>query len=144
MEEIVGADQLIAVFGYWPSFHDAEVLWIRLERSTHAENYGPTFEALVHAFEITSEIDPAGYFVLRHHTLVHLRFENVVNLLLEGFNDQNALMGLGIKDIRQRQMERIWWEVTFDPAWGVAASFQCNSIEVLSVIPCDKDGMLPT
>jgi hypothetical protein len=43
---IAGAEKLITVFGYWPSFHDAEVLWIELRRRPCGEGYGPTLEAL--------------------------------------------------------------------------------------------------
>jgi hypothetical protein len=140
MEGIAGAQQLMAVFGYWPSFHDAEVLSIKLDRMAIDESDGPILEATVHVFEMTSEVDSTGHYVLRHHVLAHLRFDDVVELTLEGFNHQNALFGLGIKDIRERQLERIRWEVSFDPSWGVGASFQCYGVEVVSVTPCDKDG----
>jgi hypothetical protein len=141
VEHIAGAEQLVAVFGYWPSFHDAEVLWLRLDRRAHGDGcYGPTLEALVHAFEMTSEVGADGYYVLRHHVLVLLRFRDVVDLRLDGFNHQNALMGLTLTDLRDRQMERVRWAVRFDSAWGVDASFQCYSVEIVSVVPCSKAG----
>lgn len=139
-DRIVGAAQLVAVFGYWPSFHDAEVLWMRLDRRPHGEGYGPTLEALVHAFEMTNEVSTDGYYILRHHVLVHLLFREVVDLRLEGFNNQNALMGLTLSDLRGRQFERVVWEVRFDSAHGVDASFQCHSVEVVRVAPCSKTG----
>jgi hypothetical protein len=137
VDRIDGAEQLIAVFGYWPSFHDAEVLWMRLDRSAPSDGYyGPTLDALVHAFEMTSEVGADGYYVLRHHVLVHLRFLDVVELQLEAFNHQNALMGLTFTDLRERQMERVLWAVRFDSAFGVDASFQCYGVEVVTVVPC--------
>jgi hypothetical protein len=49
---IAGAEQLVAVFGYWPSFHDADVVELRLYRRAQGEGgYGPTLEALLHAFD---------------------------------------------------------------------------------------------
>jgi hypothetical protein len=141
VEHIAGAVQLVAVFGSWPSFHDAEVLWFRLDRRAHGEGcYGPTLEALVHAFEMTSEVGADGYYVLRHHTLVHLRFLDAVELRLDGFNSQNALMGLTLTDLRDRQTERVRWAVHFDSAFGVDASFQCSAVEVVSVVPCSNAG----
>ena len=141
VEYIAGAEQLVAVFGYWPSFHDAEVLWLRLDRRASGDGcYGPTLEALVHAFEMTSEVGADGHYVLRHHVLVHLRFLDVVELRLDGFNYQNALMGLTLTDLRDRQMERVRWAVRFDSAFGVDASFQCCAVEVVSVVPCSKAG----
>ncbi|HEX4416131.1 MAG TPA: Imm50 family immunity protein, partial [Lacipirellulaceae bacterium] len=134
LEYIAGAEQLTKVFGYWPSFHDAEVLWIKLDRR------GPIVESAVHVFEITNEIDADGCYVLRNHLLVHLRFNKVVEVAVKDFNHQNALMGLRLLDLRSRQLEGIAWEVHFDPSWGLDATFQCASVEVVSVTPCDRCG----
>jgi hypothetical protein len=138
IERITGSAQLVAVFGYWPSFHDAEVLWMHLDRRSHGEGSGPTLEALLHVFEITQEVGPDGCYILRHHVLVHLRFQDVVELRLEGFNHQNALMGLTLTDLRSRQWQHILFEVRFDSSCGMDASFQCHAVEVVSVVPCRK------
>ncbi|QEL16937.1 Imm50 family immunity protein [Limnoglobus roseus] len=138
---IEGEEQLVAVFGYWPTFHDAEVLWLRLDRRSGGEaSYGPTLEALVHAFEMTDEVGPDGYYGQRFHVLVHLQFREVVKLRLDGFNHQNALHGLDFTDLRDRQMERVKWAVRFNSAFGVDASFECFAVEVLSVVPCGNAG----
>src|SRR5690349_8078454 len=89
---IAGAHKLVEVFGYWPSFHDSEVLWVRLDRKPTGDGYGPTLEVLVHTFEMTSEVNSGGHYVLRNHVLVHLQFLDVVELHMDGFNHQNALM----------------------------------------------------
>ncbi len=108
-EGIVGYHRLTSVFGYWPSFHDSEVLCVHLERRQFIEGIGPNLDALIHVFEMTSEISPSGSHVLRHHSLVHFRFHDVVELKLEGFNLQNMLWELAISDIREQQLERIHW-----------------------------------
>lgn len=141
VRNVVGAEQLVAIFGYWPSFYDAEVLWIRLDRRSNFEGeYGPTLETLVHVFEITSAVDTDGYYVSRHHVLIHFRFTKVVELRLESFNHQNALWELSLTDVRERQMERVKWEVRFESTFGVDCSFQCHAIEVISVVPCHTHG----
>ena len=124
---------LVDVFGYWPSFHDAEVLAVRLDRS--GISGGPELEVDVHVFEMTSTVTPEGFYELRHHTFVTLRFEGVDELSLEGFNNQNALMGLQIEDISSRQLEFLKWEVNLDAAYGRDASFLCRAITVASVKP---------
>jgi hypothetical protein len=139
-DRILGAETLIAVFGYWPSFHDAEVIWINLDRRPSENGFGPMLEAMIHTFEITSEVGADGCYVLRHHVLVHLRFHDVVELQLEGFNHQNVLYGLGISDLTERQLETIRFGVEFESSYGVDASFQCRAIEVVSVILCSKEG----
>ena len=83
-ERIEGAEKLVAVFGYWPSFHDAEVLWLKMDRKPVREDiFGPTLEMMVHTFEMTSEIGPDGAYVLRYHVLVYLRFYLVNQVKLE-------------------------------------------------------------
>lgn len=137
VKRIQGADKLIGVFGYWPSFHDAEVVWLRLDREPVF--YGPTLEILIHAFEITSEVGSDGCYVLRHHVLARFRFHQVVGLTMEDFNYQNALFGLSITDIRERQMEMIDFEVTLSSSFGLSGSFQCGRVELVEVTPCDKN-----
>ncbi len=139
---IAGAELLVAIFGYWPSFHDADVVELGLKRRAHDEGcYGPTLEALIHAidFETTGPIGLDGRHPLRHSVLVRLRFWDVVELRLEGFNLQNKLHGLTITDIRGWQLERALWAVRFDSTFGVNASFQCYAVEVVSAIPCARD-----
>jgi hypothetical protein len=136
---IVGYQRITSVFGYWPSFHDSEVLWIHLERRQLIEGIGPQLNALIHVFEMTSEVSPSGFYVLRHHSLAHFRFHDFVELKLEGFNFQNMLWELAISDIREQQLERIHFQVDFVPSFGVGASFQCHRIELLRVTPCAAD-----
>ena len=141
MDNIKGAEQLIDVFGRWPSFHDAEVVWLKIDRRSSGEGcFGPTLNAQVHTFEITSEVDNDGFYVLRNHVLVHLQFSEVVESHFRWFNQQNALHGLTLIDISDRQLERVKWDVQFESAYGVDAAFQCHSLEVLSVASCDKAG----
>ena len=137
VKQIVGAEKLTSSFGYWPSFHDAEVVWMRLDRDKTELGLGPTLDAMIHAFEMTEEVDAAGYYVLRNHVLVHLRFAGVENLKLDGFNQQNALFGLTISKAEAGSKN---FRVAFDPAWGVGAEFSCTAVAVVSVQPCDKDG----
>jgi hypothetical protein len=138
---IVGREKLLAIFGYWPSFHDAEVVWLNLDRGKNDERLGPTLETQVHAFETTKEVDEKGFYVLRHHVLVHFRFQDVVDLSLEGFNHQNALFGLEISDLTERQWEHIFFQVRFYSSHGMGPSFQCHAIEVVEVRPCDEKGI---
>jgi hypothetical protein len=137
---IRNAERLSSIFGRWSSFHDAGVVWLQLDRRASSLGAGPTLGTLIHVFEMTSEVSSEGFYILRNHVLVHLRFSRVVELIFEGFNHQNALMSLRIEDIQHRRMERINFEVTFTPAFGIEASFQCQEIEVVDVQPCNSKG----
>jgi Immunity protein 50 len=131
---ITGAEQVTKIFGYWPSFYDAEVIRLELVRSDPSVS-GPIVLADIHAFERTDEIDSEGLFVLRKQTLVSLRFEGIDRLKLEGFNHQNALWGLHVIDIRRKRMENLAYEVHFDGSFGVHCEFMCHDVRVERVRP---------
>jgi hypothetical protein len=133
---IRGAEQLTTLFGRWPSFHDAEIVRVELDRaavSDHAS--GPTLTLDIYAFEAGPEVAPNGQYVLRNEALVSFRFLEVYQVALDGFNRQNAIWNLYITDISERQLERVRYEVHVAPSFGVEATFQCFDAEVLSVHP---------
>ena len=132
MPRIENVHLLEDVFGYFPSFHDAEVLRIILNR----ESVGilPTLEAEIYVFEITSQVVD-GKYVCEKHTRVTFQFHEIDGLILEGFNNQNVLQGLSIKDISDHQLENLKFEVGIEGNFGVEARFKCRSIKIVSVEP---------
>ena len=91
---IPGAGDLIEWFGYWPSFHDAEVTSVELTRS------GPSRVA-VHVFEITDEVNAKSQYVCRKHVIVSFRMDGILEVELTGFNRQNVLAGLEVAGLEQ-------------------------------------------
>lgn len=93
---IVGSEKLTKIFGYWPSFHDAEVRELHFWRGNVQTEKGiydfPVLTLTIHVWELTNEVDAQGYYVLRHHTLTRLRFHDVDDFRMQGFNHQNAMM----------------------------------------------------
>jgi Immunity protein 50 len=132
--QIPGADDLIKVFGRWPSFHDAEVVRFLLERADRI-GAGPNIVADVLAFEMTAQIGADGAYVLRNHTLVSFRFAGVELVVLEEFDNQNALWDLVITDIRDRQLQDLKYEINFASSFGMGAHFLCREVTIESVRP---------
>ncbi len=62
LKEISGAAELHDWFGYWPSFHDAEIV------SLHLNRQGRSSLRLL-TWEMTKDIDEKGYYVLTKHAL---------------------------------------------------------------------------
>jgi len=56
VEQITGAAELHDWFGYWPDFHDAEIV------SLHLNRQGISF-LRVHTWETTKQVDDKGYYV---------------------------------------------------------------------------------
>jgi hypothetical protein len=97
---IQGSDKLTDIFGYWPSFHDAEVLELSLWRGDVEPEAGryilPVLNVTLQVWELSNETNPQGYLVTRHHTLTKLRFHDVNDFRMEGFNHQNAILRLSV------------------------------------------------
>jgi hypothetical protein len=131
-EFVENAEALTAVFGEWPSFHDAEVLSMYLDR---AGSIGPTLDARIHVFRMTSEVDSRGFYVITHHTLVTLRFVNIVLQQLHWFNHQNVLSDLLLERAGADDAEHRCFRAQFGSSWGVEAELLCDQIIVVAVEP---------
>ncbi len=128
LERIENSEALISVFGYWPSFHDAEVLELLIQRNGSSSGCA-SIVALVHVFEMTNQIKSDGHFLCHKHSIVSFAFEDIDELTLDSFNYQNVLDCLSIEE-----MESGSFAVTFDSAYGLDAFFTCRHIKVKSVI----------
>lgn len=127
--EIHNSEAVTSVFGYWPNFHDAEVVELSLMRAGESSAF-PSARVKIHAFRVTSEIDDRGRYVTTAHSLVTMLFERVEALELDGFNHQNAINRLRIEAIDGDRLA-----VNFEAAYGLDCAFQCRSASVLSVEP---------
>ncbi len=128
---IKNAEFIEKIFGGWPSFHDAEIHTILLSRDCAG---GPSMDVTIHHWEMTSEVDSKGYFVLRHHTLSTLRFSGITDLQLADFNHQNVLFDFEISE----SGSDAGFSVSMPTSNGCQASFKCREICVLSAAPYTK------
>lgn len=123
--DIPGAADVVRWFGYWPSFHDAEVLAVALHRSRSS-----IIE--IHAFEMTSEVDARGHYVTTKHAIVTFlldRFpinpEGNATTRIDYFNQQNVLSGFDIKKLPDGG-----YKLTLDGCFGVDGSLRCEQLSV--------------
>lgn len=126
------AERLTAIFGRWPSFHDAEVDRIVFDRSGPD---GPTLEARIHVFRMTSAVDPAGYYVLANHTWVTFRFFDVLLNQFADFNHQNVLDDVEITPASPDASDGRAIDVWFSSIYGVGAAFTCKRCEIVTAQP---------
>jgi hypothetical protein len=114
---VAGAQDLYDWFGYWPNFHDAEIVSLHLDRRAPSS-------LVVHTWEMTSKVDERGYFVLEKHVVVEFVFEDICGLNLEGFSIQNVIFGLDVQKKAQG------FVVTLDPCYGLAGSIEAKKISI--------------
>jgi len=136
---IESSEKLTSIFGCWPGFHDAEVVEFNLWRGGYEPGSGrrilPVLTVKIHLWQTTPDLDARGYCILRYHTLATLRFHDVDELDMSGFNQQNVIFGLGITSEEREGGLSPFLRVEFDPSFGISAALRCNRIEVLQVEP---------
>jgi hypothetical protein len=69
-----------------------------------------------------------------------LRFHDVDEFSMEGFNQQNAIFELLIEQRERADGSSPFFFVEFKPSFGMGASFRCFRVEVADAVPCTKDG----
>ena len=118
LEVVNGAKDLRDWFGYWPSFHDAEVTELQLCRSSSSS-------LKIHTWETTKEVDPEhGWCVMTKHVVVEFLFKGISALSLDGFNNQNVLFGLELEKIEEG------FRLILDDCYGLAGTIEANEITI--------------
>jgi hypothetical protein len=133
---IEGSQKLIEIFGEWPSFDDAELISLILDRTDGSPwKDGSNSPAL----SMTVRFAEIGYY------LSEIRFNRVCNLDLTGFSYQNEIQEIVFDQLPARVDSR----GSFTPAGisaeiiehcGLKGRFEFQTGIVLSIVPCDKYG----
>ncbi|MGF1704228.1 immunity 50 family protein [Photobacterium makurazakiensis] len=126
--DILNKDLVTDVFGAWPSFHDAEVLSLELQRGRKS-NKQCVLNAAVNCYTVKTINEGTADFdtVLDKDYVIALEFHGVEQLYIEGFNHQNV-----IDDIEMSDCNGVT-NVEFISIFGVCCKFTCKDIAVLSV-----------
>lgn len=117
LEVVEGAKDLHNWFGYWPNFHDADLIRLDIDRS------GAVMMVL-HTWEMTKEVDAKGFFVLVKHVVVEFVLKGIVALSLDGFAHENTLMGLAIERVDRGYL------MTLDDCYGITGTIEATSISI--------------
>ena len=117
---------LVEAMGYWPSFHDANVM--------EASRDGDTFSVTVHLFAMTDQVDAAGYYVLEKHHLVTIVMRGVESNSLPSDYSSDCLDGLTF------QRTGVLLQIDFGSHMDQGGTIVCSEAEIASVIPCSSKG----
>ena len=117
-------------FGGWPSFHDAEVLAVRLDSGQRSDGRS-RLELDIHLFSIDGVL-PNGRSNWVNHSVVTFEFARVEDVELDGFGPQNVLDDLVIEERPSRaSVSRIHVELPSNN--GLGGSFNCEEVLVSAV-----------
>jgi hypothetical protein len=127
--EIANKEQVIQLFGEWPSFHDAEVISIELRRGESPGQFTDLFAAIQVRKYMPANVGTAEFeMATTHDGVITLRFSSISDLSLSEFNHQNV-----IDDISMSQ-EGSRVNVTFVSIYGVECFFKCAQAVVTDVV----------
>ncbi len=117
IEEVTGAADVVAWFGRWPSFHDAEIVSLCLNRE--AESI-----LKIHVFNTSSELTKSGHYKTGKHAIVVFSLTNILAMELSDFNHQNVISEL----ILSRTTDGFLIELGC--CYGLCGSIRAESIRV--------------
>lgn len=133
---VEGSEKLTDLVGEWPSFDDAEIIRLVLDRSDgspwKADSDAPTLS-------LTVRLAEAGYF------LAAIKFNNVRNVELKNFSYQNSIQEITFEEVPERtdsgdNHTHAGISAEIMAHCGLIGKFEFQSAVVLSVVPCDRDG----
>ncbi|HEY7354528.1 MAG TPA: Imm50 family immunity protein [Terriglobales bacterium] len=115
LKDIPGVAELHDWFGYWPTFHDAEILSMLLNRKARSS-------IVVHTWKMTRDLDEKGDYGLAKHVVVEFILEGIRDLDLSGFNHQNVVVGIQIEEKDSGFLIRL------NGSYGVEGSIDVDSL----------------
>jgi hypothetical protein len=126
LEKIAGYSDVVRNFGKWPSFHDAEIVRLDLNRSSQSV-------LSVYAFTMLGEIDDSGYYKLANHAVVHFHMQGIESLELQNFSAQNVIFGLELTH------ENGLYKIDLDPCFGLSGTLACMKLSLVLEVGIPKD-----
>lgn len=119
LQGLPGAQALADWFGRVPDFHDAELLDIEFS-GKGCGRIG------IHAWNMTSEVDARGYFVVDRHAMVTLLLEGISAIDLSDFDMMPGII-LALEVAREGEKFRIEW----DASYGVTGAVVARQVRVV-------------
>jgi hypothetical protein len=120
LKEVPGGPDLIQWFaGRVPSFHDAEVIDLALERRNSL------CRIKIHAFEGTRDLDSEGYFVSVKHVVVTFQLDRVCELELSDFNHQNVIDGINLARLPNGHIL-----LELEPCYGLYGKIEAENLQI--------------
>jgi immunity protein 50 of polymorphic toxin system len=116
---ILGADAVVAWFGRWPSFHDAEILSLHINR-------GGLSVLRIYTWNPSTKVDRRGHFVKQREAILAFEFAGIKNLRLEGehADTQNVIRGFTIETTNDG------YRLQLAPSHGLAGELTVEQLAV--------------
>lgn len=117
LDQLEGGPALCAWFEGIPSFHDATLKELELRQ-------GAPGRLVAHTFQMGSEVDAEGQFLLTKHVIVTLTIFDLVEVQLSEFMEIGIIYSLDIEKDREGTI------LSFDSSYGVHGRIKAKRIVV--------------
>jgi Immunity protein 50 len=87
---IEGAQAVFDWFGYWPSFHDAEII------DLHLATAGPSWLSVL-TWHMNRDVIESGFYRREREAIVTFTLTGIADLELADFSNQNVISSLAIE-----------------------------------------------
>jgi len=134
---IIGSTKVLEALGYWPSFHDAEVISFSAERALPFKKDQTLARMTVHVrhcipdgeseMDAVPEEPPAA--------VIRFLFNGICDLDLTQFNHLNVIDCIAVLASEAGAAADL--QVAIDPIWGFGGTLCCASVEIegIEVLP---------
>ncbi|MEM5948947.1 Imm50 family immunity protein [Spirochaetia bacterium 38H-sp] len=120
--DIIGKKIIEDYFGYFPTFHDCEIVELKFNRD---KNYA---EITLYVFDTAKETDDNGHFKKQKECFISFEIRNLEDMLLKGFNHQNVL-----ERIRFVKTDDDKIKIYLDGCFGLSGYIKAEKVSVLSL-----------
>lgn len=122
VDQIINANDLISIYGKWPSFESAEIVSINMNRGNileciHKNDWTKKYEPSLEVGFILLPPEGDEVSALNQRIVSYIIFDEIDDITLTGFNHQNPINGLGIRLINSDRLKKELFCVN----WGGAA-----------------------
>jgi Immunity protein 50 len=130
---IVGSDSVISLLGYWPSFHDAEVISFFAERAAEVTKNSTVAKLCVHVRTYVSHAAGTAQYkqILKSSVLVNFIFQGARTFELSDFNHQNVINAIEVTETSENGSPALIVEI--ESIWGFGGTLVCDGILVSAV-----------
>jgi Immunity protein 50 len=130
VEEILGSEKVIAALGYWPKFHDAEIILFSVARALPLKRGDTVGHLNLNVRQYISVGEGTAQYeqVLSKNVLIRFRFNEIRDVEISGFNHQNVIDSITFSRIQINDQTSI--VVAIESIFGLGGSLCCSSVVV--------------
>ena len=125
--KIKGSEIVEKLFGYWPTFHDAEIHSFLFERDKQAKNSNAILK--LNYWQTKQEYsDEIHYeYVMNKNSIITFKFSGLIESNLSGFNHQNVIDELKFTEQDNNIL------VEYESIFGSGGSLICENAEIINI-----------